>query len=239
MLAEAHIALGRVKQLFEWDWAGGEAEYRRGIELNPRAAYSLGIYHNFLMSVGRFEEAETISRKALVLDPVSPDAHFNLAWALDHMRRDDEALEAYERGHHLAPTEPNFFLELAQFHGERGRPNEASKYAEQAERVLGTGGPPAWMGRLGYDYAIINRPEDARRILGQLLSLAEQRYVPPTCPAVIYAGLGEKEKALDLLEEAYAKRDVIMVWMKVRHQFDPLRAEPRFQALLRRMKFPD
>jgi hypothetical protein len=71
------------------------------------------------------------------------------------------------------------------------------------------------------------------------MTRAEQEYVPPTCPAVICAALGEIQQAVDLLEQAYEKRDVIMVLLKVRHQFDPLRADPRFQDLLRRMNFPD
>jgi hypothetical protein len=129
-------------------------------------------------------------------------------------------------------------LELAAFHGERGRFQEAFRYAERAESLLGTTAPPAWMGRLGYGYAVANRSADARRILSHLLMRAEQGYVPPTCPAVICAGLGEIQQAVDLLEQAYEKRDVIMVWLKIRRAFDPLRDDPRFQDLLRRMNFP-
>lgn len=237
-LAEAHIALARIKQLFEWDWPSAEAEYRRGIELNPRTAYALGLYHNYLMSVGRFEEAAEIGRRIIELDPVAWDGYFHLGWALDHLRRDTEAVVAYEKGLELSPDNPTFLLEMAQFHGERGRLEEAARYAERAESLLGTTGPPAWLGRLGYDYAIANRVSDARRILNQLLNRGEHEYVPPTCPAVIHSALGETDRALDLLEQAYEMRDVIMVWIKTRHQFDPLRATPRFQVLLRRMNFP-
>jgi serine/threonine protein kinase/Tfp pilus assembly protein PilF len=193
-LAEAHIALARIKQLFEWDWQGAEAEYQRGIELNPRASYALVIYANYLMSVGRFEQAAAIGRRAVELDPLVGDAYFQVAWALDHLRRDAEALKEYEKGLELAPDEPGYLLELAQFHGERGRFEEASRYAEKAESFLGAKAPAAWLGRLGYDYGIANRPADARRILNQLMTRAEQEYIPPTCPAVICAVLARSKQ---------------------------------------------
>jgi serine/threonine-protein kinase len=239
MLAEGHIALAQIKQLFEWDWAGAEAEYSRGIALNPSAAHALLIYGNYLMTLGRFEQAGTIARRAVELDPLSAYAIFQVGWALDHLRRDDEALADYEKGMELAPNDASQLLELAAFHGERGRIDVASGYAERAESLLGAGAAPAWLGRLGYGYGIAKRPADARRILNRLMTLAEHEYVPPTCLAVICAVLGETETAIDLLEEAYEKRDVIMVWLRARHGFDPLRAHPRFQDLLRRMNFPD
>jgi serine/threonine-protein kinase len=239
MLAEGHMALGQIKQLFEWDWAGAEAEYSRGLALNPSATHAILVYGNYLMTVGRFEQAAAIAKRAVELDPLSGYAIFQVGWALAHLGRDAEALEHYQKSLELAPDDPSSLMELAQFLGERGRIDEASGYAERAEALLGTGGSPAWLGRLGCSYGIANRPADARRILNELLTRDNQQYVPPTCPACVYAALGEVEKAIDLLEQAYQKRDVIMVWLKVRHHFDPLRDDPRFQALLLRMNFPD
>jgi TolB-like protein/Tfp pilus assembly protein PilF len=239
MLAEAHMALGQIKQLFEWNWAEAEAEYTRGIALNPRSTHAILVYGNYLMTVGRFEESAAIARQAVDLDPLSAYAIFQVGWALTHMGRNPEALEEYNRALELAPDDANSHLEMAQFYGEGGKVDQASRYAERAEALLGKGASPAWLGRLGSAYGIANREADARRILNVLMTRAEKEYVPPTCPACICASLGEVEMALDLLDQAYEKRDVIMVWLKVRHHFDPLRAEPRFQELLRRMKFPN
>ena len=238
-LAEAHIALARIKQLFDWDWAGGEAEYRRGLELNPKALHALGLYGNYLTCVGRFEEAMAIGAQGIELDPVSPDGYFQVAWALYHLGHISEALEQFEKASELAPSDPSIWLEVAQIHGEEGRPEQAAAYAERAEGILGTSGPAGWLGRLGTAYALANRPVDARRIREQLYSRAQREYVPPSAAAVICAALGEIDTAIDLLEQGYEKRDVIMVWLKVRHHFDPLRGDPRFQDILRRMNFPD
>jgi eukaryotic-like serine/threonine-protein kinase len=235
-LAEAHIALARIKQLFEWDWPGAEAEFRRGIGLNPKAMYALMAHANYEVSVGRFELSAAIGRRARELDPVYADAYFTVGLALHHMGRNSEALKEFDKAIELAPNDLSPVLELAQIYAEIGRHDEAADHAERVERALAGGGPPAWLARLATAYAIANRPADARRILDQLAK--RDGYVPPTCPAVILAALGETEAALDLLEDAYEKRDVIMAWMKVRHHFDPLRGEPRFKDLLRRMNFP-
>ena len=239
-LAEAHIALARVKQLFEWNWAEAEAEFRHGIELNPRSAYALAVYANYLMSLGRFGEAEKIGRRCIELDPLTGDAHVQVGWALDHQRRDAEALEYYDKALELAPKgyRLGVLLELAQFYGERARVQEASRYADESAAMLSEDAPAAWLSRLGYAYALAKRPTEARRILDDLLARARRQYVPPTCPAGLFGILGEVERGVDLIEEAYEIRDVIMVWVKIRHQFDSLRSHPRFQNIVRRMEFP-
>ena len=239
LLAEAHVALGQIKQLFEWDWKGAEAEYRRGLQLSPKVTHANLVFGNYLMTLGRFEEAATVASKAAEIDPLSAYARFQIGWAFAHLGRDEEAMNEYQRSLELAPDDASALLEIAQFNGERGKFAEAVKYAERAEALLGTGGSPAWLARLGCAYAWAERPTDARRILSELLSRSDRQYVPPTCPAGIYARLGEIDTAIKLLEEAYEKHDVIMVWLKVRHHFDPLRGDPRFEELLRRMNFPD
>ena len=170
---------------------------------------------------------------------MSHEGYANLAYALEHLGRQAEALEQYAKGLELTPSDPDILLEMAQIYGEGGAVDKASEYGERAETVLGTSAPAAWLGRLGTAYAIAGRHVDARRILNHLYTLADRQYIPPTCPAVICAALGEAQTAIDLLEQAYEKRDVIMVWLKVRHHFDPLRGDPRFETLLRRMNFPD
>lgn len=238
-LAEARIALARIKQLFDWDWSGGEVEYRRGLELNPKALRALGHYANYLLSVGRFEEAVTIGAKEIALDPVAAAGYFRVGWAMYHLGHEAEAFDQFEKVMELAPNDPNTLLELAQMNGEQGRTKDASSYAERAESILGTSPLPAWLGRLGTAYALADRVVDARRILDDLYARARREYVPPAAMAIICAALGETQTAVDLLEQAYEKRDVTMVWLKVRHHFDPLRGDPRFQQLLQRMNFPD
>ena len=91
---------------------------------------------------------------------------------------------------------------------------------------------------VGYTYARVNRRTDARRILNAMNMRATREYIPPVVPAFIHLGLGENQKALDLLERAYERRDVLLVWLKARRHLDPLRDDPRFHDLMRRMNFP-
>jgi serine/threonine-protein kinase len=237
-LAEAHIALARIKHLFEWDWAGAEAAFRRGIGLNPTATHALIIYGNYLISMGRFEESVAIGRRTLERDPLSPGAYLHLGWALQHLERDVEAGEQYQKGLELAPDDFGLHLVLAESSLKRGRLDEAFTHAHRAERLLGAGGSPTWMGLLGYVYARANRRADALRILDELTTRAKREYVPPNVLAGVHIGLDEKGKALEILEQAFEKRDVTMVWLKARRIYDSVRDDPRFQDLLRRMNFP-
>jgi serine/threonine protein kinase/tetratricopeptide (TPR) repeat protein len=237
-LAEAHIALARIKHLFEWDWAGAEASFRRGIELNPSSTHALIIYENYLISMGRFEESVTIGTRTLERDPLSTGTYLHVGWALEYLGRDTEAMEQYQKGLELAPEDFGLNLVLAEFCVHRGRLDEASRLTERAENLLGAGGSPTWLALLGYIYARANRRIDAVRILNELETRAKGGYVPPNARAGVHIGLDQREKALELLEQAYAKRDVTMVWLKVRRVYDSLRNEPRFQDLLRRMNFP-
>jgi TolB-like protein/DNA-binding SARP family transcriptional activator/Tfp pilus assembly protein PilF len=237
-LAEAHIALARVKQLFEWDWSGAEAEFQRGIALNPNATYAWLTYANYLMSMGRFDQVVTITRRVLERDPLSAFAYIHLGWALEHLGRDGEAFEQYRTLLALAP-DWHAYLRFAEYHVMRGERDEALRNAVKAESLLGPTGPPAWLAQVAYTYARTNRRADAERILRVMRVRAAREYVPPVVPAFIYVGLGDKEKALDFLEQAYQRRDILLIWLKVRKHLDPLRDEPRFQDLMRRMNFPN
>jgi eukaryotic-like serine/threonine-protein kinase len=198
--------------------------------------YALMAYANYEVAMGRFERSAAIGRRAAQLDPVYADAYFTIGLALYHMGRTGEALTEFEKAVELAPNDLSPVLELAQIYGEMGRREDAAGHAQRVEHALGGLGPPAWLARLGTAYALANRPADARRILDQLAR--REGYVPPTCPGVIHAALGDIDAALDLMDQAYDQQDVILTWAKVRHHFDPLRAESRFQELLRRMGFP-
>jgi eukaryotic-like serine/threonine-protein kinase len=238
-LAEAHIALGRVKQLFEWDWAGADAEFRRGIALNPTATYAQAIFANYLMSMGRFEEAVAFSRQAVERDPLLAGPHSGLGWALERLERDGEALEHLQRALELAPDQAAPRLRLAEFYLRRGRLDEAYRYAAQAESDLGAVLSPTWLSLFGFVYGKANHKADALRVLNVIEARAEKEYVPPNAFAGLYLGLDQKEKALDFLERGYETRDVTSVWHKMRWIWDPLRDEPRFQRILELMNFPE
>lgn len=235
-LAEAHIALARIKHLFDWDWAGADEEFRSGIALNPTATFALVIYANYLMSVSRFEEGKSVCEQAVSRDPHSPAAYEHLGWALESLGCEAAALASYRKAQAVNPD--YFILSLAEFLAKRGNFEEASQLAERFEALLGPEGSPTWLALVSHLYGKINRASDAERILATLETRAKKRYVPPHALASAYLGLGQNERALELLEKAFEVQDVTLVWLKVRWILDPLRGDPRFEAMVRRMNFP-
>jgi serine/threonine protein kinase/Tfp pilus assembly protein PilF len=236
-LAEAHIALARIKHLFDWDWAGADEEFRAGIALNPTATFALVIYANYLMSVSRFEEAAAVCERTVARDPHSPTAFEHLGWAYESLGRDAEALAQYRKAE--AITKDYYHILLAEYLIKHGRHDEAARLAEHFERLLGPDGSPTWLSLLSHLYGRARRTQDARRILTQIEARAKVRYTPPHALASAYLGLGEHDRALDLLDQAFEVRDVTLVWLRIRWILDPLRGHPRFEEMVRRMRFPE
>ncbi|MEE8607732.1 MAG: tetratricopeptide repeat protein, partial [Nitrospiraceae bacterium] len=237
-LAEAHLALGAIKQLFEWDWAGAGRSFRRGVELNPSSVGPRIFYANYLKAMGRFEESIAFGKETLRIDPLSPVAYNELGWALEYAGRDEEALEQYRKGLELDPDFPQSLWVLASFDLKKGRMEKAVAECEKSIRALARR-PPLALGVDGYLCGMAGRRAEALRILNHLKERAEKEYVPASALAHIYLGLGKTEQTLQLLEQAYADHDVVLVWLKVAAIYDPLRSDPRFQDLLRRMNFPE
>jgi TolB-like protein len=238
-LAEAHIALAQIKQLHEWDWTGADSSFKRGVELNPSSTGPRIGYANYLTAMGRFEESIAFGKETLRIDPLSPAAYNELGFALAHAGRSDETLEQYQKGLELVPNFPQSHALLAGFYLRRGMTEEAFAQVRKVESLLGGTMSPTYMGGLGHIYGMAGQPTEALNILNQLKKRAEKEYVPASALADIYLGLGNTKQTLQLLEQAYADHDVVLVWLKVGWRYDPLRSDPRFQDLLRRMNFPE
>jgi TolB-like protein/Tfp pilus assembly protein PilF len=233
-LPEGHIALANVQYLFEWNWPGAESSFRSGMALNPRSSYARVLYANYLTAMGRFDESIALGRETLELDPVSPLAYNEVAWALDFAGRENEALEYYGKASDLEPA----FLQTLVLRGEilarTGRTQEAISHLQKAEVAIGAG--TATLGLVAYGYTVAGRRADALRVLERLQHGARGGFVWPGEFVWIYCGLGEKQRALDWLEKAYAERDPILVFLKVHPMYRGLRDEPRYQEMLRRMR---
>jgi TolB-like protein/DNA-binding winged helix-turn-helix (wHTH) protein/Tfp pilus assembly protein PilF len=237
-LPDAHIALGRI-EFYEWNWAGARRELRRGMELNPTGTFARICYANYLTAIGRFEESIAVGKQTVELDPLSPSAYNELGWALIHAGRDFEGLKQYKKGLELDPRFAQSYWVLADYYVHKGMTDEAVRSIRQTETFMDETRPPTWLGLLALLYARAGRRDDALRILSELERRAKTGYVPATALAHAHLGLGEKEKALSFLERAYEDRDISLVWLKVNWRYDPLRSDPRFQDLLRRMNFPE
>jgi tetratricopeptide (TPR) repeat protein len=230
-LAEAHTSLGYIKATYDWDWTGGEKEFQRAIELNPGYAEAHRQYGVALREMGRLGEAIAEHKRALELDPLS--LVINRALGLDFYdaRQYDQAIEQERKTLEL---DPNFL----QAHDTLGSAYvQKSMYKEgtaEFEKELAIS--PSYavaLSWLGYADAVAGRRAEAQKVLDQLNDLSKQKYVSPIGRARIYAGLREKDQAFEWLEKGYEDRSIPA--LKVEPALDPLRSDPRFADLLRRM----
>jgi TolB-like protein len=239
-LADAHTALAFIKAHFEFDWPTAEREYLRGIALNPSDAQGHFFYSNsYLSPFGRHDEAIAEMKKAAELDPFSPPIQSFLGRTYLWARRYDEALAQLQKSNQL---DPNFAMgheRLAHLYTYLGRFSDA--IAEESTARSLSGEDPQ---------VVRSREEVLRQALtthgaqGYWRTLLDFATVKPNPPeayddaygiAIIFARLGEKEKAIDSLESAYAERKSAMTEIGVEPAFDTLRSEPRFHLLARRV----
>jgi serine/threonine-protein kinase len=225
-LSEAHLALARVKYAFEWDWPGAESEFRRAIELNPNSAYAHENYGMISLSLqGRVDEALEQIRLAESLDPLSARTRWLHASVFFFARRYSEAIAESRRTLELDPSYVLAYQMIGQCYEQQGHLNEA---IEMYLRSAPSGGS------LGRTYALAGRTEEARKILSDLRRRYEEGHARAMDVASVYVGLGDLEQAFQWLENACERREYLVL-LKVGPGFDPLRSDPRFDQLLRKV----
>ena len=235
-LAEAHTALGTVKLLHDWDFAGAEREYRRAIEINQSSADAHYMYGLYLSAMGRFDEAHAEAGRALELEPLSLAKITGVGDVFYHQRRYDRAIEQYRRALDMDPNSGFAHWALGNAYAQKGMYEEA--VAEHKKAIPLSGDSPDELASLGYAYALSGRRREAQSVIAELRERARRRYIPPTIIAFVHAGLGENDEAFALLDRAYDGRDFILVFLKVDPTFDRLRPDPRFAELVRRVGLP-
>ena len=233
-LAEAHAALGFVLLYSDWDWLAAESELKRAIELKPSYVVGHHWYAEYLSAMGRHEQAIAETRRAQDLDPLSPLMSTIGASALYRARRYDEAIEQSRKTLELDPNYGIAHDDLASSYVRKGMYDQAMTEYVEAERLIGT----PFDADKAYVYAMTGRKRQALAILYKLTEQWKQKEIQALPIAYVYLGLGENERALDWVEKAYEERDPDMTFLNVRPWVDPLRSDPRFQHLLRRMNFP-
>ncbi|MBA3231454.1 MAG: protein kinase [Acidobacteria bacterium] len=231
-LAEAHDALAGVRY-FEFEWAGAESASKRAIELNPNLAGAHTLYADYLSRSGRFDEALREIRLAQELDPLRTGLIANEGTIFYHARRYDEAILVKMQIHAEAVENPFFHLELANAYVQKGQYAEAILSYQTSLKLEETTSALIYLARV---YALSGRRKEAIAILDKLKTT--EKYVSPTELAILYAALGDKEKAFASLEKAFTERDFQLTSLKVEPGYDPLRADPRFQDLLVRVGLP-
>jgi len=233
-LAEALATHGCVRAVYEWDWAGAEADFRRALTANPQYPTAYQWYAvNCLMPLGRFPEARAQLHHAQVLDPLSPVIGATLGLLAYLERRDDEAEKHYrdvlELDEHFAVA--HYFL--AQTLIEQRKYQEAVARLNQAAAIGGRSAEviAAWAGA----EALAGRTDSAESLLGELQTMAGTKYVSPVLLGQVHLALGRRAEALESLAQGLRGRSVEMIWLGVRPTFDALRDDPRFVALLRQI----
>ena len=235
MLAEGHALLGTYKLSYEWDWSGAEREFKRAIELDPNNSGAHERYGALLQSRERFDEALAERKLAQKLDPLNPSVMVSLGHVFSFAHRRDEAIEQYRKAIELDPNYSWGHVWLAETHLQMGRYDEA---ITELNKAISSDGDTRAIAMLGYAYALAGRRDEARSLLGKLEEQSKRKYVPAFFIAAIYVGLGEKDRAFEWLEKAYQDRNPNLVNLKVSPILDPIRSDPRFADLLRRVGIP-
>jgi TolB-like protein/DNA-binding winged helix-turn-helix (wHTH) protein/Flp pilus assembly protein TadD len=233
-LAEAHTSLALIAESYDYDWPAAEKEFRRAIELNPYYATAHQWYGEFLAWQGRIEEARAESERARQLDPLSLIIAVDDAAADYYARQYDRAVE---RGRAVIEMDPNF-----SDHGvilnslmQQGKFDEAVKEIERAK--VYTDASQAWASTAAL-YGRWGRAAEAKRALAKAQgSVSEDRANPNADLLTAYVGMGRKDEAIALLQDSYEKHSNVVLGLKVDPEYDSLRSDPRFQELLRRLRF--
>ncbi|HSP62537.1 MAG TPA: protein kinase [Pyrinomonadaceae bacterium] len=235
-LAEAHAELGFTIFWYDWDWNASEDQLKRALELDPNSADAHLFYAHLLSNTGRHAEGLAEVKRASELDPLDLRINGLEEQFLVHAGKPDEALTFLHKTLELNPN--NWFAHMfaSSAYIEKGMLAEAVVEARKARELNSANSQP--IAQLGYALAKSGKQAEARGLLEELLKLSTQRYVSPGNIALIYNGLGQADETLAWLERGYERRDPKMVFLKVEPKWNNLRADPRFQDLLRRVGFP-
>jgi len=242
-LAEGHVQLAWVLAVDDWDWAGAERAFRRALELNSGSVLAHFWYAHLLHWQLRYAEAIAEMDKTIRLDPLALTSRASGAGLFRRVRRCDLALrqiaKARELQGEMRVSRPGYIdpdFTAGQCHLQHGRTDEALRLMEH---VVHTSGPdllPRYKAELAHAYGVVGRKSEAQALLREVLAVAEQQYVAPYLIALAYVGLGDSDSAFAWLERAYNVRDNWLPFVNVEPRWDPVRSDPRFESLLRRIK---
>jgi eukaryotic-like serine/threonine-protein kinase len=234
-IAEAHSHLGTVLAWYEWKWTDAEREIRRALDINPNLADAHRLHALILASTGRREEGLAAIRRAVALDPQSPLWQLNQGVLLFSVGREDEAIAMWQK---LAKTSPDFTLTY-QFLWDAFNKREMFDDAVTAAKMFHAGrGDTEAAESLARGYSEGGYRRAMHAAADMMTSRFARHYVHPTAIARLYAYAGERDKAIEWLENACDGRDSQLMYLAWHMEWDSLRADPRVQALLRRMNLP-
>ncbi len=230
-LPQAHCTAGCIRAVFDWDWGAAEQSFRKCLELGPN--YATGHHWfaiNFLVPMQRLEEAQRHLQLARETDPLSLVINTTIGLEKFFERRYEDAVREYRRVLEMEPSFAMGYFFLGQALERRGAISDAIAALERSVELSGRSAET--VATLGYTYAAAGRRSEALVILQELKHRASTHYVSPVLLAQVQLGLEANEEALKSLEDAYKVKATDLLWIGVRPIFEPLKTEPRFQAIV-------
>jgi tetratricopeptide (TPR) repeat protein len=215
-----------------YDWQEAERCLKRALKLNPGYVDSHHGYAVYLSALGRFDEAIESEERSLELDPLSSWYRFWLGWYECCSRRFERAIEISEETLELDPNNPWVSSVLGRAYGGKGLYDKGISILQQFEEV------PYFAAVLGYLYGKAGNREKAQETVNSFLARSRKGYFSPYMIALVYAGLGEKDKVFEWLDSAYEVRDHLQIWLKGDSAFHNLHSDPRWAEQMRKRGLP-
>jgi len=231
-LGEARASLGIILTTYYWNWAEAENQFKQAIERSPNYAPVYNWYSQYLSFAGRHDEALKQALRAQEIDPLSLFINSNIGLVLFLARQYDRSIAASQKTLELDPDFAVAHMIMGLSYVQKGMYQEAISALQKAKDQ------PDSRALLGYAFAVAGREKEARKILDDLGQESKQKYVASAPVAIAYIGLGDKNRAIELLEKAFDERLWEMGMLKINPVFDPLRSDPRFERLVKLVGLP-
>ena len=232
-LPEAHTSVGVVKEHFEWDWPGAERELRRAIELNPNSANAHHWLGEYLTNMGQFEEGLRETRKAQEIDPLSRLINTTIGWQLHLAGQNDQAIEQLRKALDIDPKFAPARRLLEGVYAQMGRYKEA---VAEREKMLSLYGGSELAASVEEDFSKSGYRGVLQSWVDGLTEVSKHGHVSSYSIGEVYMRMGETERAIKWLQQAYDEHDTELVSLAVQPEFNPIRSDPRFQEILKHMK---
>ena len=202
-LASGHVRLGYVRLFFDWDWPAAEREYRRALDINPSLPEAQLGYANYLGTLGRFEEALSHVQQAYLYDPLALESRNEALWIYYFSGRMPETIEQCRKTIELAPAAPTAYAVLSMAYAQLGQHAETLRAAEDSARISNS---PSATATAGWALAHIGERDKAKQLLAKALEQAKEHYICRFIVADAYTELGENEKAIESMQQAFLQR---------------------------------
>jgi tetratricopeptide (TPR) repeat protein len=240
-LGEAYSTLGLIKIVFDRDIYGPEQEFQKAIKFSPNSAEVYSSYAQYLRWLGRYDEGAIIAKRAIELDPLTPLTKFWLGAIYFYAGRYDESIDYFKKMLTLDSNYVHTYSYLAYNYTLKGSYSNAIYYADKALSFEEIRNSPLYLSPLGWVYAKAGEINKAKEILTRVEELRINMNSDLISVALIYVGLGEREKAFDLLFKAYEVHSSQTIYMKVMGDcwFKEIRSDPRYVELLKKIGFKD